>query len=159
MLYFSTICQFVILIILTEDCKYLEYNHSGVMSGSEQVEWRVCSEDPEALVFPTECVQAGAFGHVPYSDAFILTVGQQVLLSRVEQHTRYIVVVATARIYFPRLKDICYNIDSFQPFFSTDQFRICGFWHSVESKHWYVITILLMFIVYTRFKTSKVYFR
>lgn len=54
-------------------------------------------------MFPPEGVQASPLGHVPDADELVLAVGEDELVSRVEQHAGHVVVVATACVHFPRL--------------------------------------------------------
>lgn len=72
-------------------------------TGSKQVEVRVSTEHPEAIVVPAEGLHSGPLGHVPHPDALVLRVGQDELLARVEDGTGHVVVVTAARIQLPRL--------------------------------------------------------
>lgn len=54
-------------------------------------------------MFPPEGVQTIPFSHVPDADELILTVGQDELVSSVEQHAGYVVVVAAAGVHLPSL--------------------------------------------------------
>lgn len=74
---------------------------TSIVTGCEQIQGWMSGQDPVALVFATECVQALAFRHVPYTDALVLTVRHHQLLSRMEQHTGYIVVMATECVHLP----------------------------------------------------------
>ena len=68
---------------------------------------------PEAIVVTAEGLHSSPFGHIPHPDALVLRVGQDELLTRVEDGTGHIVVVAAACIQFP-----CF-----------------GFWTKVEGDH------------------------
>ena len=59
------------------------------------------SQHPEAIVVPAEGLHSGPFGHVPHSDALVLRVGQDELLTRVEDGAGHVVVVTTARVQLP----------------------------------------------------------
>lgn len=61
-------------------------------------------------MLPTEGVQTRALGHVPDADGLVLTVGDNQLVSRVEQYAGNVVVVPATCVYFPCLSDIQYNI-------------------------------------------------
>lgn len=46
-----------------------------VMTGGKQVDLRVCSQDPEAVMLAAEGLRARALGHVPHANALVLRVG------------------------------------------------------------------------------------
>lgn len=73
-------------------------------TGGKDAQSGVSCHDPEAVVFPPESVETGALRQVPNSDAFVLRVGQDELLARVEKDARHVVVVAAAGIHFPSLQ-------------------------------------------------------
>lgn len=73
------------------------------LTGSKQVEVRVSSQHPEAIVVPAEGLHPGPLGHVPHPDALVLRVGQDELLTWVEDGTGHVVVVAAARVQLPGL--------------------------------------------------------
>lgn len=64
------------------------------------------SHNPETVVFTTESVEARPLREVPNADTLVFRVGKDQLLFRMEQDARNIVVMATARINFPRLMKI-----------------------------------------------------
>lgn len=72
-------------------------------TSSKQVEVRVSPQHPEAIVVPAEGLHSGPFGHIPHPDALVLRVGQDELLTRVEDGTGHVVVVTAACIELPRL--------------------------------------------------------
>lgn len=64
----------------------LEDDHSGIVTGGEEIErWMSC-ENPESFVLAAECVEALALCHVPDANRFVLAVGDDELLTWVEQH-------------------------------------------------------------------------
>ena len=81
----------------------LEDNHTSIVTSSKQVESRVTSHHPKPVMLPPESMQTGPLGHVPHSDGFVLAVGQDEFLSRVEDGAGHIVVVTTACVHLPGL--------------------------------------------------------
>ena len=73
------------------------------MAGREETQSWVSGDDPVAVVLASECVEAGALGHVPDADRLVLGVAQNELLLRVEDGARDVVVVAAASVDFPCL--------------------------------------------------------
>ena len=80
-----------------------ENDHAVVVSGGEQVQRGMHGEDPEAIVLPSEGVDHHALGHVPDANRFVFAVGQDQILSRVENDAGNVVVVASAGVHFPGL--------------------------------------------------------
>lgn len=70
---------------------------------SKQVEVGVSPQHPEAIVVPAEGLHSGSLGHVPHPDAFVLRVGENELLTWVEDGAGHIVVVTAARVQLPGL--------------------------------------------------------
>lgn len=59
------------------------------------------AQHPEAIVVPAEGLDSGPLGHVPHPDALVLRVGQDELLTGVEDSAGHVVVVAAARVQLP----------------------------------------------------------
>lgn len=74
------------------------------MSSSEQAESGMSADHPVSVVLPPELIQAHSFRHVPHSDRLVFRVTYDELLFRVKYHARDVVVVATARVDFPRFR-------------------------------------------------------
>ena len=83
---------------------YLENDHSGIVTGGKDVEGRMSSNNPKSVVLSSEGVQARALGHVPNPDGLVLRVGHDQVLTGMENHAGYVVVVATASVNLPGLK-------------------------------------------------------
>ena len=66
----------------------LEDNQAAIVSCREQIELRMSSQDPETIVFATECLYGGSLAHVPYSDSLVLGDRQDQLVFRVEESGR-----------------------------------------------------------------------
>ncbi len=70
-------------------------------TSSKQVEVWVSTKHPEAIMVPSEGLHSGPFGHIPHTDAFVLRVGQDELLARVEDSAGHVVVVTAACVQLP----------------------------------------------------------
>lgn len=73
------------------------------LTGSEQVQVRMRSKDPEAVMLAAERLDSRSFLQVPNTDGLVLSTRNNQLPTRVEQRRRDIVEVSTARIHLPRL--------------------------------------------------------
>ena len=77
-----------------------EHDESLVMSRSEQVLRRVRRQDPESLL-PPESLNSIPAVYVPQLNSVVLAGREEDVLSRVEDHTVNIAVVAPTRVHFP----------------------------------------------------------
>mmetsp|Transcript_11249 Transcript_11249/g.32344 ORF Transcript_11249/g.32344 Transcript_11249/m.32344 type:complete len:424 (-) Transcript_11249:228-1499(-) len=82
----------------------LEHDHTGIVTGGEQVLVAVRGQDPEPVPLPAEGLHANALGDVPDSDAAILAVGDDQVVLGVEETARDVVGVPTQRVDLPRLR-------------------------------------------------------
>ena len=64
----------------------LENDHAIVMTRGEQTERGMRGDHPIAIVFTSERVQTGAFGHVPHANRLVLRVAHNQLLLGVKYH-------------------------------------------------------------------------
>lgn len=81
----------------------LEYHHTIVVTGSEQVDLGMRRDDPEAVVFPLERLDGGSSVEIPYTNRLVLSNRQYQILMGVEQTRRRVLEVPSAGIYFPCL--------------------------------------------------------
>lgn len=87
---------------------YLENDHATVMASCKQVEgWMGC-QDPKAIMFPAESVEADSLGHIPHTDRFVLRIWQDQLLPWMEHYAGHIVIVTTASVNLPGLEKFTY---------------------------------------------------
>ena len=74
------------------------------MTGGKDVEGRMSGNNPKSIVLSSEGVQERALGHVPDPDGLVFRVGHDQVLTGMENHAGYVVVVATASVNLPGLK-------------------------------------------------------
>ena len=74
------------------------------MSGSENVQAGMSSDDPKSVMFASKSVETSTLGHIPNPDGLVLGVGEDQLLPRVEDGAGHVVVVTTARVHLPGLQ-------------------------------------------------------
>lgn len=73
------------------------------MASSYDVLCGVNCESPESVVLPAECLQRCVLLEVPDADCFVLTVGDNDVVTWVEDHSRDVVIMAFKGINFPSL--------------------------------------------------------
>lgn len=73
-------------------------------TSSEQVQFRMCRQHPEAVLFSPERLHGGALGEVPDANGLVFTAGHNELVLGVEERGGDVVEVTSARIYLPRLR-------------------------------------------------------
>ena len=71
------------------------------LTSCEEVELRMCSHDPESIMFPPECLHRGPLRHVPHPDRLILARRQNQLVPRVEHGHRDVVEMTSTTVNFP----------------------------------------------------------
>ena len=64
----------------------LEHNHSGIMSGSENVQAGMSSDDPKSVMFASKSVETSTLGHIPNPDGLVFGVGDNKILTGMENH-------------------------------------------------------------------------
>lgn len=82
----------------------LEDNHAAVVPRREEVDLGVCRHDPEAVVLPAEGLDPLPLAHVPDPYRLILRVGDDEVLSSVEEDAGDIVGVAPEGVHLPGLR-------------------------------------------------------
>ena len=63
------------------------FQNNAQLTSSKEVESRVSSQNPEAVVFSSEGLYSCPLGHLPHTDTLVLRVTEDELLARMEQHT------------------------------------------------------------------------
>ena len=81
----------------------LEYNEATVMANGKEIVLGMGGDNPEPVVLTADGLHARALLHVPHANGLILAVANDELLSRMENNTRNIVEMTTARVHFPGL--------------------------------------------------------
>mmetsp|Transcript_113163 Transcript_113163/g.359657 ORF Transcript_113163/g.359657 Transcript_113163/m.359657 type:complete len:399 (-) Transcript_113163:752-1948(-) len=81
----------------------LEHHHACIVTNGEQVRVAIPGDDPEAVVFPAEGVDACSLSGVPHPDGAILGIGDDEVLLRVEHHARDVVEMTSQRVHLPSL--------------------------------------------------------
>lgn len=73
------------------------------MTSCKQIQRRMSSKNPITFGFTFERMQTLTLRHVPHTNALILAIGQDELLSWMEHCTWYIVPMSPASVHFPSL--------------------------------------------------------
>lgn len=79
----------------------LEHHNTIVVTSSEQVDFRMSSDDPDPIVLPLKGVDYGTLVKIPYANRLVLAGRKDEVLVGVEKTAASVLEMAAAGIDFP----------------------------------------------------------